>query len=174
MEREALTIEVLSIAQAVKNSGGIVLVQVERVTTAHMLNPREVRIPGILVDGVVLARPENHRQTFAEAYDPAYTGEVRTPLDTLPPLAPGPRKAIARRGTLALKPNSIAEPASLVGALPYASTHALTSSSSLDQMRRSWPDTGRPGIATAAGRPAQATERKCGTAADQRLCRRRL
>jgi propionate CoA-transferase len=80
---------------------------VERFTTAHMLNPREVRIPGILVDGVVLARPENHRQTFAEAYNPAYTGEVRTPLDGLPPLPPGPRKAIARRGTLALKPNSI-------------------------------------------------------------------
>jgi propionate CoA-transferase len=107
MEREALTIEVLSIAQAVKNSGGIVLVQVERVTTAHMLNPREVRIPGILVDGVVLARPENHPQTFAEAYNPAYTGEVRTPLDRLPVLPPGPRKAIARRGTLALKPNAI-------------------------------------------------------------------
>ena len=107
MEREALTIEVLSIAQAVKNSGGIVLVQVERVTTAHMLNPREVRIPGILVDGVVVARPENHPQTFAETYNPAYTGEVRTPLDRLPVLPSGPRKAIARRGTLALKPNAI-------------------------------------------------------------------
>lgn len=107
MEREALTIEVLSIAQAVKNSGGIVLVQVERVTTEHMLNPREVRIPGILVDGVVVARPENHPQTFAEAYNPAYTGEIRTPLDRLPPLPAGPRKAIARRGTLALKPNSV-------------------------------------------------------------------
>ena len=107
MEREALTIEVLSIAQAVKNSGGIVLVQVERVTTAHMLNPREVRIPGILVDGVVVARPENHPQTFAEVYNPAYTGEIRTPLDRLPVLPAGPRKAIARRGTLALKPNAI-------------------------------------------------------------------
>jgi propionate CoA-transferase len=107
MEREALTIEVLSIAQAVKNSGGIVLVQVERVTTAHMLNPREVRIPGILVDGVVLSRPENHPQTFAEVYNPAYTGEIRTPLDRLPVLPSGPRKAIARRGTLALKPNAI-------------------------------------------------------------------
>ena len=107
MEREALTIEVLSIAQAAKNSGGIVLVQVERVTTAHMLSPREVRIPGILVDGVVLARPDNHRQTFAEAYNPAYTGEIRTPLDRLPVLPAGPRKAIARRGTLALKPNAI-------------------------------------------------------------------
>ena len=107
MEREALTIEVLSIAQAVKNSGGIVLVQVERVTTANMLNPREVRIPGILVDGVVVARPENHPQTFAEVYNPAYTGEIRTPLDRLPVLSSGPRKAIARRGTLALKPNAI-------------------------------------------------------------------
>src|SRR5215203_1383704 len=103
----AFTIEVLSIAQAVKNSGGIVLVQVERVTTAHMLNPREVRIPGILVDGVVVAHPENHPQTFAEIYNPAYTGEIRTPLDRLPVLPSGPRKAIARRGTLALKPNAI-------------------------------------------------------------------
>jgi propionate CoA-transferase len=107
MEREALTIEVLSIAQAVKNSGGIVLVQVQRLTTEHMLNPREVRIPGILVDGVVVARPENHPQTFAEYYNPAYTGEVRTPIHELAVLPLGPRKAIARRGALALKPNAI-------------------------------------------------------------------
>ena len=107
MEREALTLEVLSIAQAVKNSGGIVLVQVERVTTAHMLNPREVRIPGILVDGVVVARPENHPQSFAESYNPAYTGEVKTPLDEMPSMPLGPRKIIARRGVLALKPNAV-------------------------------------------------------------------
>lgn len=107
MEKEALTTEVLSMAQAVKNSGGIVIVQVERVTTERMLSPRAVRIPGILVDGVVVAPPEYHPQTFAETYNPAYSGEIKVSRSRIASLALNTRKVIARRAALFLKINAV-------------------------------------------------------------------
>lgn len=76
MEKEALPLEALAIAQAVHNSGGKVIVQVERLTEQHLLPPDRVRIPGILVDHVVLAEPGDHPQTFSETYNPAYCHEI--------------------------------------------------------------------------------------------------
>lgn len=107
MEREALTLEALSIAQARKNSGGVAIVQVERATAQRTLPPRDVRIPGILVDAVVVARPQNHMQTFAEQYNPAYTGETWLPHATLQPLPLDERKIVARRAIMLLKINSV-------------------------------------------------------------------
>jgi propionate CoA-transferase len=107
MEREALTLESLAIAMAVHNSGGIVIVQVERIAERHALPAREVKIPGMLVDCVVVARPENHWQTFAEPYSPAFSGEFRVPLAHVEPMPLTERKIIARRAALELDANSV-------------------------------------------------------------------
>jgi propionate CoA-transferase len=108
MEKEALTLENLSIATAVKNSNGIVIAQVERIAEKGTLNARDVKIPGILVDCVVVSRPENHWQTFAEVYNPSFSCETKIPLRSVTPLRMDARKIIARRAAFELKVNDIA------------------------------------------------------------------
>jgi propionate CoA-transferase len=107
MEKEALTLESLSIAMAAKNSGGFVIVQVERIAEHGTLNARQVKIPGILVDCVVVAPPEHHWQTFAEPYNPAFSCELKVPTQSIPPMEMNERKIISRRASFELKPNSV-------------------------------------------------------------------
>jgi propionate CoA-transferase len=107
MEKEPMVLDALSMAQAARNSGGVVMVQVERLADRGTLNARDVIIPGILVDCVVVAKPENHWQTFGEPYSAAYSCEHRVPMQAIPPLEMDGRKIIARRAAFELKPNSI-------------------------------------------------------------------
>jgi propionate CoA-transferase len=107
MEKEALTLEALAIATAARNSGGFVIVQVERVADQGTLNARQVKIPGIMVDCVVVSPPEHHWQTFGTQYDPSFSGEIKVPIQSLPPMDMSDRKIIARRAAFELIPNSI-------------------------------------------------------------------
>ncbi len=108
MEKEALTLEAQAIAMAAKNSGGIVIAQVERVAERGTLNPRQVKIPGILVDCVVVAeKPEYHMQTFIEQYSPAFAGEIKVPMSAIAPMEMSERKIIARRAAMELKANAV-------------------------------------------------------------------
>jgi len=108
MEREAVTSNMLAMAQAAHNSGGTVIAQVERVTESGTLRPRDVDIPGVVVDTVVEAPASHHKQTYGEAYSGALGGEIRVPVDDdadRPPLTE--RTVIARRAAMELVPNAV-------------------------------------------------------------------
>jgi propionate CoA-transferase len=107
MEKEALTLESLAIATAAKNSNGFVIVQVERIADRGTLNARQVKIPGIMVDCVVVSQPANHWQTFAEVYNPSFSSEHKIPMQSIEPMEMNARKIIARRAAFELKANSV-------------------------------------------------------------------
>ena len=108
MEKEALTLEALAIAMAAHNSGGIVIAQVERIAERGTLNARQVKVPGILVNCVVVAeKPEYHMQTFIEPYSPAFSSELRVPMSVILPMPMSERKIIARRAALELHANAV-------------------------------------------------------------------
>jgi propionate CoA-transferase len=105
MEQEAVFGEMLAMAQATRRAGGIVVVQVKRLASRGALPAKHVKIPGILVDFVVVDPAQ--RQTYATDYDPSYAGELRIPVGDIKPLPFGPRKVIVRRAAMELFPGAI-------------------------------------------------------------------
>lgn len=108
MEREALTLDVLAQAMAAHNNGGIVIAQVERIVDSGSIRPKDVKVPGILVDCVVVAdQPEMHRMNYGTIYNPALAGEIRVPVESMAKMPLDPRKVIARRAAFELPPNGV-------------------------------------------------------------------
>ncbi len=107
MEREALVLESLAMASAARNSNGFVIVQVERIAEKGNLNAREVKIPGAMVDCVIVGDPDNHWQTFGERYNPSFSSEIKVPLHSMPEMDLNERKVISRRASLELQANSV-------------------------------------------------------------------
>jgi propionate CoA-transferase len=98
LEQEPAFLEVLPMAMATRNSGGIVIAQVKRLAQAGTLPPKMVKVPHTMVDHVVV-HPDQWQSVESE-YNPAYSGEVKVPVSSLTPMGLDERKVIARRAAL--------------------------------------------------------------------------
>lgn len=107
LDKEGVLLEQLALAQAAKACGGIVIVQVERVVQAGSLHPKAVKIPGLVVDYVVLGQPENHMQSITTQFNPALCGDAKVPVSSLAPMPLDERKVIARRAALELREGAV-------------------------------------------------------------------
>jgi propionate CoA-transferase len=105
MEHEGAYLGVIEQALAVRNNKGIVIAQVKRLTESFSIPTQRVYVPSTLVDIVVVA-PEQ-MQTTDTLYDPAISGEVRTPMSRFDPVESGIEKVIARRAALELNSGDI-------------------------------------------------------------------
>ncbi|MBR0600092.1 acyl CoA:acetate/3-ketoacid CoA transferase [Sinanaerobacter chloroacetimidivorans] len=108
LEKEAATTEVTSIAQAVKNNGGKVVVQVEKIVRTGTLDPRLVKIPGIYVHAVVVSDPKNHEQSLGGVFNPAICGMTREPVGGEVEISPlSAKKIIGRRAAMELRKDTV-------------------------------------------------------------------
>lgn len=106
MEREASSLEFLSMAQAARNSGGIIIAQVEKISDEPR-NPYLIKVPSIFVDYIVVAKTPNHWQTFGAQYNPAFSGEKIVPVSEIKDMELDERKLISRRAFLEVNRNCV-------------------------------------------------------------------
>ena len=107
LHKEVTPLDATSMAQAVKNSGGIVIVQVERVVAAGTLDPKLTMLPGIYVDAVVVSEPADHEQCIGLQYDPTFTGEASAPAGAVGAIPLTVKKIIGRRAAMELTEGSV-------------------------------------------------------------------
>lgn len=108
-EEEPLKLEILSAAHAAKAFGGKVIAQVKYLAKKQSFHPKDVVVPGYLVDAFVLAEdPETeHRQVPSTVYSPVFSGDIRTPIQSIEVLSLDSRKVIGRRAIQELTSSSV-------------------------------------------------------------------
>ena len=108
-QEEAMVLELLPAVMATKRFGGQVICQVKQMVKAGTISPKEVIVPGVLVDAVVVCdEPEvNHRQTSSWYYDPSYSGQAWAPESKTDPIPLTVRKVIGRRAMMELEPDVV-------------------------------------------------------------------
>lgn len=107
MEEEIGTGEALAIAAAVHACGGIVIAQVKKVAARGTLDPKDIKIPGVLVDYIVQSDTADHLMTWDHEFNPAFNGDLKVPVDSLPAMELTNRKIIARRCAMELIPDAV-------------------------------------------------------------------
>lgn len=108
-DEEAMKLEVLAGVLAAKRYGGKVIAQVKRVVQTGTLHPKNVTVPGVFIDGIVVCEnPDlDHRQTSSWVYDPSYCGQARVPQNAIDPLPMSVRKFIGRRAIQEVFPGCV-------------------------------------------------------------------
>ena len=98
LEHESLLCDQRIIAAAAKNSGGIVLAQVKRLTCDHSIPTREVHIPGAMVDCVVVGDENEHDvyhpMSYVSRFDPVLSSDIRSPGNEVKTLELNARKIV--------------------------------------------------------------------------------
>ncbi len=105
-EHEGAYLGGLEQAICVRNHGGLVIAQVSRMTKRGSLRPHDVRVPGHLVDLVVI--DPDQKQTCETQYDPAISGQIMRPWSSFALAEHGIEKIIARRAAMELRPGMTA------------------------------------------------------------------
>lgn len=105
IEHEAARVNLTAAAMAARNSGGIVVAQVERIARTGTLPAQAVVVPGHLIDYLVVV--PDQWQTAVHQYNPSFSGEVRVPLDEAEILPLDERTLVGRRAFRELPPGAI-------------------------------------------------------------------
>lgn len=108
-DEECMVLEVLSAVLAAKRYGGKVIAQAKYKVKAGSIHPKEVTVPGVFIDAVVMCDhpEEDHKMTHSFYMDPAYCGNIKEPEEIFKPLPCNLRKVIGRRASMEIRKNNI-------------------------------------------------------------------